>query len=376
MYMSPEQVQGQPLDPRTDIYSFGVTCYQMLAGNPPFQGSNPFEVALKHVNTQPKPLAEVRPDLPIGLRDLIHKMMAKEVDKRHQSFHELSKDVARLRSQLNGHESRVQDPAPPPPAPPARATATRSFAGGRRRWLAGVVGLSLVLAFLGGAVLAYRQNPEPVAFVRTEGPRRFDQQREEELLRKQEAASRSKPGGPTQWLRPSLLLGLDYLEQQRLDEAEKLFVDLAQNVPAHRKHAFNTLARLGQAIILARKNKALASNNLFLEVLVRKHQVDGLPFLANSPHLWYQIECALDANKGNAPEILQWTQLGGLLAATPVSGPMASLAFLDAKPDELFPASLERYRNTTKNFGFKLTGGRKAQADPQRGKAGPKGKAK
>jgi serine/threonine-protein kinase len=62
--MSPEQVQGKPVDHRSDIYSFGVTCYHLLAGEPPFRGATAFEVALKHVQERPRPLAELRPDLP------------------------------------------------------------------------------------------------------------------------------------------------------------------------------------------------------------------------------------------------------------------------------------------------------------------------
>src|SRR6476646_9255563 len=58
LYMSPEQVEGKPVDGRSDIYSFGVTCYHMLAGHPPFEGESPFEVALKHVRAEPTPLAE------------------------------------------------------------------------------------------------------------------------------------------------------------------------------------------------------------------------------------------------------------------------------------------------------------------------------
>ena len=64
LYMSPEQVEGRPLDSRADIYSFGVTCYHMFAGHPPFRGETAIEVALKHVNAEPEPLPALRPDLP------------------------------------------------------------------------------------------------------------------------------------------------------------------------------------------------------------------------------------------------------------------------------------------------------------------------
>ena len=50
LYMSPEQVEGRSLDTRSDLYSFGVTCYQMLAGVPPFSGETPLSVALQHLN--------------------------------------------------------------------------------------------------------------------------------------------------------------------------------------------------------------------------------------------------------------------------------------------------------------------------------------
>src|SRR5207249_808228 len=65
LYMSPEQVEGKKsIDHRTDIYSFGVTCYHMFAGHPPFKGTSPFEVAVQHVQKEPQPLGEIRPDLP------------------------------------------------------------------------------------------------------------------------------------------------------------------------------------------------------------------------------------------------------------------------------------------------------------------------
>jgi serine/threonine-protein kinase len=90
LYMSPEQVQGRPVDHRSDIYSFGVTCYHLLAGEPPFRGSTAFEVAIKHVQEHPRPLAELCPDLPADLCAIVHKMMAKDPADRYQSAREIS----------------------------------------------------------------------------------------------------------------------------------------------------------------------------------------------------------------------------------------------------------------------------------------------
>jgi serine/threonine-protein kinase len=102
LYMSPEQVEGKPLDPRTDIYSLGVTCYHMLTGQPPFRGESPFEVALKHVRTEPESLTQLRPDLPEALCAMVHKMLAKEPASRYQTARELLRDIARLRDSLSG----------------------------------------------------------------------------------------------------------------------------------------------------------------------------------------------------------------------------------------------------------------------------------
>src|SRR5262249_8945554 len=108
LYMSPEQVEGKPLDARTDIYSLGVTCYHMLSGEPPFRGSNAFEVALHHVRTEPPPLASVRPDLPPDLCAIVHKMMAKEPENRYQSCRELLKELVRVREGLSGMTCGIQ----------------------------------------------------------------------------------------------------------------------------------------------------------------------------------------------------------------------------------------------------------------------------
>ena len=80
LYMSPEQVEGRSLDHRSDLYSFGVLCYHMLTGKPPFVGDTALAVAVQHVKKQPQGLELQRPDLPPALCRVIHQMLAKEPD--------------------------------------------------------------------------------------------------------------------------------------------------------------------------------------------------------------------------------------------------------------------------------------------------------
>ena len=101
VYMSPEQFQGQPVDVRSDIYSFGATCYHALGGKVPFKGETPLELALNHVEKVPEPLEKLRPDLPPGLANVIHKMLAKNPADRYQTARELSKDIAKIRAGMS-----------------------------------------------------------------------------------------------------------------------------------------------------------------------------------------------------------------------------------------------------------------------------------
>ena len=96
LYMSPEQVEGKSLDPRSDIYSFGVTCYHVLSGSPPFAGETALNVALQHLKKRAEPLENLRPDLPPALARVVHKMLAKKPADRYQSARELLKELHRL----------------------------------------------------------------------------------------------------------------------------------------------------------------------------------------------------------------------------------------------------------------------------------------
>ena len=95
-YMSPEQIQGEPLDHRTDQYAFGVTCYHMFAGEPPFPGKNSVSVAVQHLKDEPTPLGVHRRDLPQALCSMIHRMMAKKPDDRFATPEELQQALNHL----------------------------------------------------------------------------------------------------------------------------------------------------------------------------------------------------------------------------------------------------------------------------------------
>jgi len=97
LYMSPEQVEGRAVDPRSDIYSLGVTCYHMLAGHPPFDGPTALNVAVQNLKTEPKRLEAICHNLPDGLCRIVHKMLAKKPDERYQRAIDLLKDLKTLK---------------------------------------------------------------------------------------------------------------------------------------------------------------------------------------------------------------------------------------------------------------------------------------
>jgi tetratricopeptide (TPR) repeat protein len=83
-YMSPEQAAGEELDTRSDLYALGILGYEMLAGHPPFQGSNRVVVS-KHIAERPVPIERVRPDCPGALGDAVMKALEKQPAERWQT---------------------------------------------------------------------------------------------------------------------------------------------------------------------------------------------------------------------------------------------------------------------------------------------------
>ena len=88
-YISPEQAKGDKTDARTDIYSVGVMLYEMLSGQLPFDGTGAVSIAIMQISEKAKPLAEVAPEVPEGLRQITEKAMNKEPDARYQSAGEM-----------------------------------------------------------------------------------------------------------------------------------------------------------------------------------------------------------------------------------------------------------------------------------------------
>ncbi|MBC8536982.1 Stk1 family PASTA domain-containing Ser/Thr kinase [Feifania hominis] len=97
-YISPEQVSGEKTDYRSDIYSLGVMMYEMLTNSLPFDAENPVSVALMQLQSTPKRLTEIDPEIPEGLEDIVLKAMAKSPDRRYQSAGEMLEDIERFKS--------------------------------------------------------------------------------------------------------------------------------------------------------------------------------------------------------------------------------------------------------------------------------------
>ncbi len=95
-YMSPEQIQGDKLDHRSDQYSFGVTCFHMFAGRPPFPGKNAMSVAVQHLKEEPPDLSSLRADLPRPVCAVIHRMMAKQARDRFSREEDLELALKKL----------------------------------------------------------------------------------------------------------------------------------------------------------------------------------------------------------------------------------------------------------------------------------------
>jgi TolB-like protein/Tfp pilus assembly protein PilF len=138
-YMSPEQVQGETADHRSDLFSFGVVFFEMLTGRRPFKGKHESALTYSIVNEEPEPLSTYLPDVQAGLQTIINKLLAKNREQRYQSAADVLADINRMRA---GSE-------------PAARPASRG-----RRVLPIVAGGAVVALILAATVYIFRDKPE------------------------------------------------------------------------------------------------------------------------------------------------------------------------------------------------------------------------
>jgi serine/threonine protein kinase len=120
-YLSPEQVRGRRLDGRADLYSLGLVLYECLAGRVPFLGESDADTALSRLQRDPTDLGHLRPTLPIGLVNLIHKTLARNPAHRPQSGSDLRTALLAVDTTPPRIDGTPADPPPRIANPPIRA---------------------------------------------------------------------------------------------------------------------------------------------------------------------------------------------------------------------------------------------------------------
>src|SRR5262249_37742506 len=111
-YMSPEQVRGEKLDARTDLFSFGVVLYEMATGKRPFTGDTSGLILESILNRAPSPSVRLNPGVPAKLEEVINKALEKDRNLRCQSAAELRADLQRLRRATESGRVALQNEAP------------------------------------------------------------------------------------------------------------------------------------------------------------------------------------------------------------------------------------------------------------------------
>jgi TolB-like protein len=145
-YMSPEQAQGLPVDHRSDVFSLGILLYEMVSGERPFKGHTNLSVLSSILKDTPRPVSQIREDVPKALARMIQRALEKRPEDRYQSAADLRRDLEDLKRDVESGELRLATTQ-------GRALAMAAPSRPRRRWLpvavaAGAVALALSAYFV------------------------------------------------------------------------------------------------------------------------------------------------------------------------------------------------------------------------------------
>ncbi len=241
LYMSPEQVAGKSIDHRSDQYSFGAMAYHMLAGKPPYTGETALAIAVQHLNETPKPIQELRPDLPAPVCKLIQKLMAKRKEDRYPDAQAFLNEIKSLQKQFCGKDGTPAISAAVTTTSPTRTQQLlKTFDKPLKRQLWKLAGAAVLTALLGagagwllrtGDPFASAAPPDvPVPQLSNIDAQYFHAMRagdDEAAWKAVVNYPAGADGGRDEMARQSaeLRLALIYLQQGRHDEAARIFTE-------------------------------------------------------------------------------------------------------------------------------------------------------
>jgi serine/threonine protein kinase/tetratricopeptide (TPR) repeat protein len=150
VYMAPEQARSEPLDSRSDLFSFGVVLYEMATGKKPFSGTNIVTTLDAVLHQKPAPPRGWNPNVPPELENIIGKAMEKDKSKRYQSAAEMKVDLQHLKKETESGQVRTTVKATQP-----LRVATQTFRNSSRTHTYLVLGMAALLLTVLGSVGAW-----------------------------------------------------------------------------------------------------------------------------------------------------------------------------------------------------------------------------